>query len=395
MSNAAHATMEKARELPPIPQRILDSLGTPEKVAAAEKLWERLVPMAPEFAVAISNPPYQEITSTNGDGNSTVTNIFHRFQLGSMEIAEATSMIYPGARWIQRSGKGLNEFGRALVNDPRLVSVDYFSREATERLFPSIGITDGVSVVHWSRKHGGDTFSLNGVQVKHPGDEVLPVDAALLPLLEKIRSKGLPSLHGSITSRSLFGVESDFVEKNPGKIALVVEGKKAPARFKDPIKVLTNDKAGKSGRPRLYWLERSDLPRGHGHLDKWKFVVKSAQFAHETTQIKNAVVLDNKTAHGRAKVALKMFATEEEVRNFSHAMRTPLFTTLYRGSIGGGLSHLGDYVPDLEDYTGSNPLFMEDEAMGVEHEYHGLSLEERLVKYFSLTEDELSAVKGD
>lgn len=57
-------TTEGEISLPPVPQCVLDSQGTPEKVAAAVALWERLVPTAPDFALAISNPPYQEITST-------------------------------------------------------------------------------------------------------------------------------------------------------------------------------------------------------------------------------------------------------------------------------------------------------------------------------------------
>ena len=70
----------------------------------------------------IGNPPYQSetahtISQTNGQAPSI--SVFHYFQEVSDEIsAGSTVLIYPGARWIHRSGKGMERFGLQQSHNP-------------------------------------------------------------------------------------------------------------------------------------------------------------------------------------------------------------------------------------------------------------------------------------
>lgn len=381
---------------------IVDKIGGRDAKEAAAAIFERAKEMEP-FEYCISNPPYQGVVNAENNGvqQATVVNVFQEFQNLGKRISRNTSMVYPGARWIQRSGKGLNNFGKEMLNDPSLKSVDYYDSLKTRELFPGVELGDGVSVVNWSADKKTKNFKFNGTLVKNPGDKIMPVDTKLVPIVEKINlvrsAKGLESLHESVSSRVLFGVESDFVEKNPEKVEAILDGQAAPApgRFKDAVKILTNDQAGKAGRAKMFWIERSDIPRGHEALGKWKYAVKSAQFAHETNQIDNAVILDNKTAFGRSKVALKMFDTKAEVQNFAKVMETPLFKKLYHGSVGGGLAHIGEFVPDLGDYTNANPIFQSNKELGIGHPYYGLKVEKRLQEYFKISDGELEELLGE
>ena len=62
-----------------------------------------------KFDAVVGNPPYQEETirqqsATNGQASRK--NIFHYFQMAADDISSgAVFLIYPGARWIHRSGK--------------------------------------------------------------------------------------------------------------------------------------------------------------------------------------------------------------------------------------------------------------------------------------------------
>lgn len=391
MSSGEMGTVEKMsgenpveeRELPPIPQRVLDSLGTPEKVAAAEKLWARLIPMAPDFAVAISNPPYQE-DHRAASGKSVPRDLYHRFQEGGQAIAKRTSMIYPSKRWLQFAGKDTKQFGRALLMDPHLVRVDHYDNAAN--VFPGIGIQDGVAVVQWSAAHHDDSyFTLNGEKVHRPvGDVPVILDAGKRALVKRVAEKGLGTIKGRSLGRSLYGIESNHLKANPG--SLVPVSKRSPC--KESVRVFT---IGAGISPEWFWMDRNKVPRGASTIDKWKVIISSSHPVRDYSF--SRVILKPGEIHGRSRVSMAHFDTEEEAENYLRYTNTALFRALFSLS-PDGLTQMGVFAPDLKDYTSNNPLFMEDEALGVEHEYHGLSLDERLVKYFSLTENELAAVKG-
>ena len=68
----------------------------------------------------VGNPPYQ-LTVAKKDtdnGQKAVINIFHYFQILADKLKpQYATLIYPGGRWIHRSGKGLADFGLAQIND--------------------------------------------------------------------------------------------------------------------------------------------------------------------------------------------------------------------------------------------------------------------------------------
>jgi hypothetical protein len=75
-----------------------------------------------KFNAVVGNPPYQEETVaelSTSNGQAPRKSIFQYFQMVSDEITSgAVSLIYPGARWIHRSGKGMGQFGLKQMDIP-------------------------------------------------------------------------------------------------------------------------------------------------------------------------------------------------------------------------------------------------------------------------------------
>ena len=149
--------------------------------------------------------------------------------------------------------------------------------------------------------------------------------------------------------RSLFSIESDFVERNP---ALVREYNEGDVLGDNEIKLFTNDKAGKSGRARWYVANKDVIKTGVEQIGRWKVVVSSAN-AGGQKRSNQLAIMDNRSAFGRSRVALKTFVTEREAQNFFAYCRTDFirYTFLLTDE---ALTSLAKLVPDIGDYTDEN-----------------------------------------
>ena len=82
-----------------------------------------------KFDFVIGNPPYQQESEKKSEvnGQTRRKNVFQLFQIEADKIAnEGTILIYPGARWIHQSGKGVERFGHDQINDQTLSKVVYY-----------------------------------------------------------------------------------------------------------------------------------------------------------------------------------------------------------------------------------------------------------------------------
>lgn len=96
-----------------------------------------------KFDYVIGNPPYQEEADSDSatNGQKPRKNIFQHFQIQADKIAsESSVLIYPGGRWIHQSGKGLKEFGKNLINDHRLSSVEFYPDKTFIDLYMKSGL---------------------------------------------------------------------------------------------------------------------------------------------------------------------------------------------------------------------------------------------------------------
>lgn len=328
------------------------------KIKLDRKIFKNMI----KFDAVVGNPPYQFTVAQKEteNGQKRSSSIFHLFQLSSDKIAQYVSLIYPGARWIHRSGKGMAEFGLSQINDPHLEKLIFFPDSSD--IFERVGIADGISIVLKNSKKANSgfeyTYSVHGerhsVLSKCPGESLMPLnpfdDILVKQIKEVVNKYKFKYLHDSVLSQKLFNIESDFVETNPNLVRAYNDGDSFDHDIE--IKLFTNDKAGKSGRARWYITKRSVIQAGLQYLNDWKVVVSSAN-AGGQKRSNQIAILDNYSAFGRSRVALKTFKTKREAENFFKFATSELirFTFLLTDE---SLTSLAKQVPDIVDYTDEN-----------------------------------------
>ena len=345
-----------------------------------------------KFDAIVGNPPYQEETAqaqSTTNGQAPRTNVFQYFQMISDELScGAISLIYPGARWIHRFGKGLAQFGLNQINDKTLVRVDFY-QDANE-IFKDVAIADGITVVYKNKSKAGDGFEYVyhrgnetiAVHMDYPGEQLLPLNPNDGSIISKVNSfvdkKHLQFMFDRVLPRTLYGIESNFVEENPLKVTELTDGYILKP---NEIKLFANDKAGKAGRSKWYVADKSIIESGKEYLSEWQVVVSSANAGGQKRD-NQIEIIDNHSAFGRSRVALGSFKTEKEAVNFYHYCKTTLIRFMFLMT-DEALTSLGKKVPDIMDYSDQNTLvdFQKD-------------LNSQLYALVGLTSDEISYIES-
>ena len=317
-----------------------------------------------KFDAIVGNPPYQEEVKdwkSETNGQARRSNIFPYFQICADKLSAGyVSLIYPGGRWIHRSGKGMSEFGLKQINDKHLAKLIYYP-DANE-IFKDVAIADGISIVLKDKYKDTDNFSytysknrtLTTVQLPYPKDELIPLNPSNGTIVDKVTkfvlNNNLSYIHDKILSQKLFGIESSFVEENPNKVREYTNG--CNFDLETEVKLLTNDKAGKAGRAKWYITKRSNIPEGKKYIDEWQVAVSSANAGGQKRD-NQITIIDNHSAFGRARVALNSFKTEQEANNFYKYCNSNLIKFMFLMT-DEALTSLGKKVPDLNDYSNDN-----------------------------------------
>lgn len=89
---------------------------------------------------------------------------------------------------------------------------------------------------------------------------------------------------------------------------------------------------------------------------------------------------------------IREFDDYNEAQNFSNYINTMIIARL--AYLDYSRTTFGSFIPELNDYSDNNPLFQTDDELGENHEYFGLTLNERLYKLFKLTKDEIAIVEN-
>lgn len=342
------------------------------------------------FDFVIGNPPFQEESenTSSQNGQAPRKSIFQYLQMAADDIAEKGSvLVYPGGRWIQRSGKGMKKFGYEQINDKHLKDV-YFYPDASD-LFPSIALADGMSIVVKDRKKTTQEFNYvycqNGnkerFKISSPGEEILPLKPTDFLLAKKfqkfIEDNHLRPLQERVLPRTLFGVESNFVEEHP---ELVEEYHGQDFNIDQKILLLTNDKAGKAGRAKWYIVEPSVIPSNRDLIAKYKVIVSSANAGGQKRD-RQLELLDGHAAFGRSRVALGLFDTKAEAENFLHYVSSIIIQFAFLLT-DESLTTLGMRVPDFKSYL-SNETSIDFDS----------DIDKQLQEAIGFTDEEVSYMK--
>lgn len=352
-----------------------------------------------KFDFVIGNPPYQEESEgkiSKSNAQKPRTNIFQYFQEQADVVCSNSCMIYPGGRWIHQSGKGLKNFGKNQINDKHLSKVIFYPK--SREVFPSVDIPDGLSIVFKKQSKTSPEFeyvyACDGkeemVKVNSPGNELIPLNPKDSSITKKISDfvdkNNMTYLHDAILPRSLFAIESTFVEQNPDKVRLIKDGENINPQ--NEIKLFTNDKSGAGGRSMWFVADRDVIKQNQKYISEWQVVVSSAHPGGQDGRDSQLAIVDNMSAFGRARVALKSFKTQQEAENFFAYMKSNFIRYAFLLT-DESLSSVAKKVPDFNNYSDSQTLinFHSDIDMQM---YHLLELTQEEIDFIETKVKEMN-----
>ena len=345
-----------------------------------------------KFDAVVGNPPYTEEVAKHQsltNGQARRSSIFQYFQeMADKLSSNAVCLIYPGVRWLHRSGKGMAEFGLKQINDKHLETLHFYPN--ANDVFSDVAIADGITIVYKNKNKNTSGFnyvyrrygSVYRVFVDNPGTELLILNPQDYGIMQKVKNfidkYKLSYLNKRILSQKLFGIESDFVETHPHQVRKFSENQ--PIDYRKEIKLYANDKAGKAGRSTWYIADRDVIKVNQKYIDEWKVVVSSAN-AGGQKRSNQLEILDNHSAFGRSRVALGSFKTESEAKHFYDYCKTYFIRFMFLMT-DEALTSLGKRVPDILDYASNNTLIDFNDDLNVQ-----------LFQLIGLTDEEISYIK--
>jgi hypothetical protein len=290
---------------------------------------------AMQFDVIIGNPPYQ--LEDSGFGTSA-TPIYHLFVEKALSLDPRYAAFVTPSRWMA-GGKGLDKYRERMLSDKHLRNLVDFPK--LYEGFPGVKIRGGISYFLWDRNFSGPCR----VQTIWDGQPIGPAVPRYLdtydvlvrrneavPILEKVRAKGEPSLDVRVSSRKPFGLPTNF------------RGKPSSVGLSSPIRLFENQRTG--------WLAREDIPTNVGWVDEWKVLMTAVQgtsAAVETKFLSKPIIAEPGTACTETYLVAGHFDNEVAARNYAKYLRTRFvrFLVSLRKATQHATRDVYSFVPDL------------------------------------------------
>lgn len=288
-----------------------------------------------QFDVIIGNPPYQ--LDDGGYGTSAAP-IYQLFVEKALDLDPRYAVFVTPSRWMA-GGKGLDRYRQRMLSDKRMRRVMDYPK--LYEGFPGVKIRGGISYFLWDREHSGPCE----VQTIWDGQPTGPAVARHLdaynvlvrrneavPILEKVRTKGEPTLDARVSSRKPFGLATNFKGK-PSKVGL-----------KKPIKLFENQRTG--------WIDRREIAVNPEWIDEWKVLMTAVQgtsAAVETKFLSKPIIAEPGAACTETYLVAGHFEEEIHAANYAKYLRSRFvrFLVSLRKSTQHATRDVYVFVPDL------------------------------------------------
>ena len=319
------------------------------------------------------------------------------FQIFSDTVANESCLIYPFGGWFD-SPTRLGGFGNRILHDGHTVSIAAYEGTTDKRAWyrtdrdaqPIFGsdanLSAGVSIVHRSAvKQQSFTF-YNRVY----SDTTVTVDysdsAELCqnPDFYSIKKKLGKNTISSVSRPNAFGIESNFVENNPDKVAA------DPSPFDNPVHIFTNDKSGSSGRSKWFYTDKKNISKGSDILDNYKVICPSAYpkktFVSGRPTGRNVHrrlgeligIIEPNEACGRSRLVMFSSPDKVECENFVKYTDTMFFANLVLQEPNKS-SSFGFVIP-MQDFSSNSDI---DWSASIE------DIDEQLFKKYNLSDKDM------
>jgi hypothetical protein len=288
-----------------------------------------------QFDVIIGNPPYQ--LDDGGYGTSAAP-IYQLFVEKALELDPRYAVFVTPSRWMA-GGKGLDKYRERMLSDRRMRRiVDY---PKLYEGFPGVKIRGGISYFLWDREHNGpcevqtiwDGQPTGPAVARHlDAYDILVRRNEAVPILDKIRAKGEPTLDRRASSRKPFGLATNF------------RGKPSKTGLKTPVKLFENQRIG--------WIERKNILTNPEWIDEWKVLMTAVQgtsAAVETKFLSKPIIAEPGTACTETYLVAGHFDAEDEAANYAAYLRTRFvrFLVSLRKATQHATRDVYSFVPDL------------------------------------------------
>jgi site-specific DNA-methyltransferase (adenine-specific) len=288
-----------------------------------------------QFDVIIGNPPYQ--LDDGGYGTSAAP-IYQLFVEKALALDPRYAVFVTPSRWMA-GGKGLDKYRERMLSDKRMRRiVDY---PKLYEGFPGVKIRGGISYFLWDREYNGpcevqtiwDGQPTGPAVARHlDAYDILVRRNEAVPILEKVRAKGEPTLDRRVSSQKPFGLRTFF------------HGKPDPKGLKNPVKLF--------GSQRISYVKRSEIPTNVEWIGKWKVLmtrVQGTSAAIETKFLSKPIIAEPGTACTESYLVAGLFDTEAEATNYATYLRTRFvrFLVSLRKSTQDAPKHVYAFIPDL------------------------------------------------
>jgi len=287
-----------------------------------------------KFDVIVGNPPYQ----IDSDGNTRTKPLYHLFVEQAIAMNPKHVLMIIPSRWFA-GGLGLDAFRANMLKDHRISDlVDY---PQSKDCFPGVKIRGGVNYFMWSRSHIGDCSvrTVRGTTVGAPMIRKLDDYDVLVRfnegvnVIEKVRTKGEPTMDGRVSSLVPFGLRAkfrDYVDEGTaGAVALYIMGRK------------------------IKWIARDSVTTAEAWLPKYKTLLHAAYGEDNDgpfSVIANPLVAGPNSACTETYLVIGAFDTETEAANLAAFLRTKFarFLIWLRMNTQHVRKDLFAFVPDLD-----------------------------------------------
>lgn len=315
----------------------------------------------------------------HASGRKNFGRIFDKFHQGALSYAKMSSMIYPSS-WETSITKG---FGKELM-ESGLKQVDNYNGS---HIFGD-SITTGypVSIVLCRPGYLGE-ISVNGIG--HSRGATLLVDSPTKALLLE-KTKNYTKLKGI---SDLLPISNLQELGDRGKIF-----RESPEGLEKPVSVYLKRIPGTKPDGATFYAEEEDVSpflKDSSLTEKYKVSMPSSYFKQMRLF---QVILENPRAsfgfkvfpanhlHGKTWKTFRSFNTLAEAENFRDYVNCRPIVVLL--GCTPSLGEFGALAPDLGDYSNNNEIFMGDGELPEGHGYISLTLMERLLSLFGISQEE-------
>jgi site-specific DNA-methyltransferase (adenine-specific) len=256
----------------------------------------------------------------------------------ALELDPQYAVFVTPSRWMA-GGKGLDKYRERMLSDKRLRNiVDY---PKLYEAFPGVKIRGGISYFLWDREYDGPC-QIQTIWDGKPTGPAVPrhLDAydilvrrnEAVPILEKVRAKGEPTLDARVSSRKPFGLPTNF------------KGKPSAAGVSKPVRLYENQRIG--------WVARKDVAINPEWIDEWKVLMTAVQgtsAAVETKFLSKPIIAGPGTACTETYLVAGHFDNEPEAVNYAKYLRTRFvrFLVSLRKATQHATRDVYSFVPDL------------------------------------------------